>query len=251
MASREVVKKYISWEVNNGENAEFWSDSWNEQVPLGIEEKFKEIKDITDREWGSKVADVINAIEIFSRKGIWKDLATLPLSRSQCRLLSSILQQRTVYVSDKADKLFWVPSKDGCYSIKEGYRALQCMEESRIKSRVYSLCWNNIVLPKEGCFAWLAVRKRILTSDKLVKLGIVQPFKCSLYGMYDETGDHLLLRCDFAQQCWAFVCEKLDFPIPFSDKLWNLFESWPTINSNSMFAGLWKCILAAVVWAIW
>ena len=39
--------------------------------------------------------------------------------------------------------------------------------------------------------------------------------------------------------------------LPLPNSVWYLFQSWPVLFSRSLFASIWKCIPAAVVWAIW
>ena len=38
---------------------------------------------------------------------------------------------------------------------------------------------------------------------------------------------------------------------PLPNSLWDLFQSWLVLFSRSLFASIWKCIPATVVWAIW
>ena len=34
LSSKDIVHKYISWELNCGDKINFWRDSWNGQPPL-------------------------------------------------------------------------------------------------------------------------------------------------------------------------------------------------------------------------
>lgn len=44
---------------------------------------------------------------------------------------------------------------------------------------------------------------------------------------------------------------KLNYSTPLQNSLWDLFQAWPVLYQNSLFANIWKCIPALVVWAIW
>lgn len=156
-----------------------------------------------------------------------------------------------MYISNQEDKLLWAPTHDGKYSVRDGYVATRHMETQQVKSRAFIFSWNSVVLPKAGCFAWLALRKRILTSDKLERLHITNSFACVLCKVETETVDHLLLRCPFAQQFWLHVVEKQNLSMPLPYTLWELFQSRPTLFTNCLFASIWKCIPTTVIWSIW
>jgi ribonuclease HI len=63
--------------------------------------------------------------------------------------------------------------------------------------------------------------------------------------------DHLFLGCPFAQQCWTFVLGKLQYYTPLPNKLWDLFQAWPELYSNSIFSALWTSTPTLIVWVIW
>ena len=91
----------------------------------------------------------------------------------------------------------------------------------------------------------------ILTSNRPNRLNIAPPFKCVLCGEHEETMDHLFVKCTFAYHCWCFVLCKLNYSTPLQNTLWSLFQAWLVLYQNSLFANIWKCTLALVVWAIW
>ena len=82
------------------------------------------------------------------------------------------------------------------------------MTTQKNPSRAYKFCWNHVVLPKDGCFVWLALKHRIPTSDRLTKLNIAPPFKCVLCNEEYELVDHLFVTCSFAYDCWVYVLRK-------------------------------------------
>ena len=120
--------------------------------------------------WGNRVIDFIDKICPYSRKVTWKNPDHLPLSTQEKQMFKDYLDKRLFYILDEEDGLFWAPAKNGCYSVKEGYKLLQRMPTQKNPSRAYKFCWNHVVLPKAGCFAWLALKHIILTSDRLTKL---------------------------------------------------------------------------------
>ena len=79
IASRDIVLKYISWELNCGDKINFWGDSWNGHPPLNIVLNIQNIISVTEAKWGNLVIHFMDATCIFSRKVIWKDPNQLPL----------------------------------------------------------------------------------------------------------------------------------------------------------------------------
>ena len=134
--------------------------------------------------------------------------------------------------------LIWLPVAKGTYSIKEGYKLLQSIASEENPSRAYMFCWNNVVLPKDGCFAWLAIKNRILTSDHLERLNVAPPFKCVLFQDEYESVDHLFASCQFVYQCWMFVLRKLNFSKPLHNKIWDIFQPLPILFLDALFGGI-------------
>ncbi|XP_059067838.1 uncharacterized protein LOC131858570 [Cryptomeria japonica] len=137
----------------------------------------------------------------------WKDPRGLDLEEADERLLRNILDNREVTCSRQEDKIIWCGAKSGSYSVKLGYTLLET--EGRKGDWEAKVCWNKECLPKAGAFSWLAGNKRILTGDRLKRMGFVGPFQCVLYKKEEEEVDHLLLNCDFAQEAWRFGLQRL------------------------------------------
>lgn len=106
-------------------------------------------------------------------------------------------------------------------------------------------------MPKAGSFTWLALRKRILTSDKSAKINIVEQFKCVLCESEFEIVDHLFIHYPVALQCWNFIMEKLNFFTPITNSLWEWFQAWPILYNIALFSCSWRVTLVMVVWSIW
>ena len=92
--------------------------------PLCRQEKLDEAHQVLKAECGSSFWDYVLAIEIHSRKVLWKEPPTN--LRSQQSLLSfrDSRAERIVFLSNREDIVIWAPSRGGDYSIKEGYYGL-------------------------------------------------------------------------------------------------------------------------------
>lgn len=110
------------------------------------------------------------------------------LAYAQCVHLQQVLQRRDIFLLGRPDQVIWAPSKDGSYSVGQGYKEI--LKRGRVlqSHRAYSFSWNNVVLPNAGNFPWLILRKRVLIGECLSRLGIVVTFNCVLCVL---CGDHL------------------------------------------------------------
>ncbi|XP_074300850.1 uncharacterized protein LOC141632180 [Silene latifolia] len=61
--------------------------------------------------------------------------------------------------------------------------------------------WNRVSLPKHNFLAWLFVKKRCLTQDRLIKFGVITDGICYLCGAQQETQAHLFFDCCYSQRC--------------------------------------------------
>jgi hypothetical protein len=101
-------------------------------------------------------------------KWVWKLVDNLEIDPIAKKAFKETIHSRRINQVDRADKLVWVASKEGNYSV-EGYKSIiysQKWEEVKIP---LNLCWDTSCLPKAGFFLWLAFQDKILTADRLQK----------------------------------------------------------------------------------
>lgn len=67
----------------------------------------------------------------------WADFSHVITNDNQKQMLQNLLAQRILFLSDNSDKVFWAPSKQGVFSVKNGYASLQHNQ------RAFKFCWNN------------------------------------------------------------------------------------------------------------
>lgn len=128
-----------------------------------------------------------------------------------------------MFLTGKPNQIIWEPSKDGCYSIKQGYTALINKEVQMQSQIAFSFCWNNMILPKENSST------------------------CALCGEDPKDVDHLFLQCSYAQLCWKFILHKLSFFSPFPNTVWDLFSAWPVLYKYYFFSCIWNLIPTIVI----
>ena len=103
---------------------------------------------------------------------------------------------------DEEDRVRWMDSKDGVFSVKSLYRALQPVS---IASFPLKIIWNSYVQPKISFFTWEASWGRVLTLDRLQKRGWDLENRCFLCQMCGESIDHLLLHCERTRKVWTLL----------------------------------------------
>ena len=69
---------------------------------------------------------------------------------------------------DEEDRMRWVESKDGVFSVKSLYRALQPVSLASFPSKIIGI---SCAQPKISFFAWEALWGRVLTLDRSQKRG--------------------------------------------------------------------------------
>ena len=116
------------------------------------------------------------------------------------RFLFSLQEKRAVINSE--DKLLWKEAKDGSFSIKSFYSAL---EGSNTVPFPKSIIWSPFVPTKVGFFAWEATWGKALILDQLKKRGWALLNRCYLSGAAEESINHLLIHCTKARVLWDLL----------------------------------------------
>ncbi|GLJ10315.1 hypothetical protein SUGI_0125930 [Cryptomeria japonica] len=187
---------------------------------------------------------VANYFEGVDYHGIktWKQITIGNLEL--CKRLGEIMRNRAILASGEEDCLFWCAAKSRGYSVKLGYE----VQRLRVVNPSWpsKLCWNNWVLPKAGAFLWIALNSHILTGNKLKTIGIHGPSWCVLCNADEESVDHLLFNCKFAQRCWEWFLSMMNLRIVRNVSLKDFLVSWPIFN-QSKWGALWLVGLAMIV----
>ncbi|XP_050207779.1 uncharacterized protein LOC126657173 [Mercurialis annua] len=105
-------------------------------------------------------------------------------------------------ISNYEDKVYWVPSKSGSFSVNSLWRNLN---PSLPKVPWASLVWFSGSIPRHSFILWLCLKKRLLTKDKLMAWNVVSSDSCSLCGSHPENLEHLFFACGYSQNIWSNV----------------------------------------------
>lgn len=138
----------ILWKSGNGLKANFWTDSWDSYSTLSEDNSWHDIRRQAESIWGSKVADYVVRVENRGKeKWMWHNLAELNLPPDLDNKMKTMLEDRSIKLSNKEDKIIWCGAKSGPYSIKVGYGILD--SDLTEENWPTQLCWNESVFQRQ------------------------------------------------------------------------------------------------------
>ncbi|KAJ0503263.1 putative RNA-directed DNA polymerase [Helianthus annuus] len=182
--------------VGNGNNTEFWLDSWIDPEPLYIKYpalfKEEQVKNCLVSDRWSITGGYPVWIWAWSRPVLGPDAAV------QFQQLPALL--RNVTLSAAADYWKWRYEDAGVFSVA-GIKKL--LSSAGRGSPGDAFEWNNWVPKKVSIVAWRAEMERLPTKCALARRNVpVQDQMCVFCGEYGESSDHVFVSCHFAQMVW-------------------------------------------------
>eukprot|EP00253_Pinus_taeda_P033403 PITA_33403 len=172
--NRSIINSHAFWEIRGGRNARFWEEGWQQRDRLTNIPNLLNIQQKSLREGRRYVEDYWREGE---SEGIWRKW------RKPEEWMENITRdQQKEYEKE--------------------------VESRKIKERVeinpeWKTIWEGKWWPKIALFAWLVGKERILTWDNIQKRGLLGPSKCSLCNKENETQNHILNNCRYAEKMWT------------------------------------------------
>lgn len=111
----------------------------------------------------------------------------------------------------------------GSFSSKSAYRAFF---NGSTTFEPWCRLWKSWAPPKCKVFLWLAIRNRCSTADRLAKQGLPHPHHCPLCDQEEETIQHLLTLCVFAQELWFNILSPLCLQAAIPTRNERSFAEW-------------------------
>ncbi|XP_020866176.1 uncharacterized protein LOC110224447, partial [Arabidopsis lyrata subsp. lyrata] len=241
---RSLARPFIVCEVNSGITCNFWSDNWTSLGPL-----IDITGDMGPRVSGlSRIAVVADAII----NGEWW------LSRSRSRnniiqLLKACLPPSSVVIVHEEDvnddTYLWKVGESEASSVFTSAKVWDFLNPPGTTVDWFDAVWFKGNIPKHAFICWLATRHRLHTRDRLLNWGLVVPSVCLLCNTHDESRQHLLFDCAFADEVWSFFTSKARVSPP------NMFEDaviWLKSSSrDENIALILKLAFHASIYLIW
>jgi hypothetical protein len=166
--NRPLIQEHAFWEIRNGQNALFWTDSWQQMPPLQLEENLQSYENHIQDLATLKVADLWTDTPSSSPWRRWKSTHQELQVAMDCDLQhwKQATTQRRIRKSTDQDILRWGYTPHGSFTLKEGY-TLQEKFHNLQKDSIWTTIWKSKLWPKISTFLWLLLQNKILTWDNL------------------------------------------------------------------------------------
>jgi hypothetical protein len=122
------------------------------------------------------------------------------------------------------DAFRWNWTSSGRFSSKSAYRTLF---HGMVALPGAANVWNSFAPLKFKMHAWLALRWRGWTADRIRRRGLRTHILCPLCGSRQETLDHITLQCPYAMTIWAGAAVRLGLPSIVPSEQAAIGEWWP------------------------
>ncbi|WVZ97140.1 hypothetical protein U9M48_042695 [Paspalum notatum var. saurae] len=228
-----------------GESVKFWTDRWLlgktvaehcpsliKLIPKRVLKRRTVAEGLTDRNWVSDIRGALSVQVLVEYLQLWN-------------LVDEMLQP------DTDDKHVWRLSRHATYSSKSAYDAFFV---GSITFGPWRRVWKTWAPLKCKFFAWLVIKNRVWTADRLAKRGLPHPAVCPLCDQAEETIQHILISCVFARQVWTLILQELSLPAIVLQPGCTRFSNWWCQSIKSVDKNLRKglnSLILLVAWEIW
>ena len=241
----QFVTPFFGYEVGNGKNVRFWKDKWCGTSPLS--EAFPSLFSIaTSKEaWVNEVWTAEG-----DRRGSWTPTFNRPFNDWELEEVGRLLRclEGKMVRVDEEDRVRWVESKDGVFSVKSLYRAMQPVSSAWFPSKII---WMSYAQPKISFFAWEASWGRVLTLDRLQKRGWALANRCFLCQKCGESIDHLLLHCERTREVWTLLLSFFGVSWVFPRSVNETLIGWRGSFMGKKRKVTWLLGPLCLFWVIW
>ncbi|XP_076942244.1 uncharacterized protein LOC143612057 [Bidens hawaiensis] len=112
--------------------------------------------------------------------------------------------------------------------------------------------WNNFVPKKVGILTWRAEMERIPVLVGLAKRNIaVESVWCPVCGEAEETAEHLMVSCAFAQAIWHGITSWCKVPTFFAFSTRDILELHKYYRMSKQSGKLFHVVCLTTMWCIW
>lgn len=195
-----IIREHSMVLIGDGDNTNFWTDSWGGpplcdifQIPINVQPLLQ-----------SRVSDFIHN---FQWRIPWKLQILFPN-------LKNLLEQVTIPIVQKSDKLVWTSSTSGDLTLKEAYM-FKCQQTQKLHWA--KTIWCKDIPPSKSLIAWRIMQDKMPTDEKLRDRGCNIPSNCNLCLRHEETTFHLFFDCPFAISIWIWFSATINLNLHFND----------------------------------
>ncbi|KAK2424264.1 hypothetical protein QL285_034644 [Trifolium repens] len=205
----DVIRNNSIWLIGNGENINFWNDTW---CGPPLVDQFNIPPQIRPS-LSSTVSDYIS-------NGHWNLPPQLSLMFNN---LVSIVNNVIIPFEQFPDKLLWKLTDSGDLELKQAYSfKLQQYQDLHWAK----LIWNPDIPPSKSLMVWRLMHQKMPTDENLLTRGCALPSMCSLCSCQVESSFHIFFECPYAIKLWSWFAGCLNVTLQFHsmDDMWNLCD---------------------------
>jgi hypothetical protein len=192
------------WRVGDGTSIKIWKDKW---VPIPISYEIQSPIRLLDQ--NATVSSLINSDTRWWNIDLVREIF--------CREEADIICNLGICPGRQKDKLIWVGTKNGDFSVRSAYhlpkRHGEMEEGSGSTGESGKSLWNSlwrVKVPKVvQHFLWKACNNILPTKEKLHKRGITDDPLCPLCKSETETVGHIIWSCESSKDVWAECCRSI------------------------------------------
>ncbi|KAK2395425.1 hypothetical protein QL285_057163 [Trifolium repens] len=240
--AKETIKRGSCWNVGNGQNISIWSDHW---VPH--QNGFKILSHPSGTIRVDKVSDLI-----VGQPPKWNyDLIDQTFMSFEGELIKQIPLIREV----QEDKVMWMHSRDGNYSVKTGYQALSRWRERRkegpsdttYQNKIWSRIWKIHTIPRHQTLLWRILNDTVPVRCELFKKGVHCSIICPRCNLREETITHTFGECSRITKVW--FGSKLNINLSQGSSL--SFKDWLRYAISNIQDDYTISYIASIIYNIW
>ena len=179
--------------------------------------------------------------------GAWRE------SRSRNPILRRLRQSLPTQIPDinlpENDYYRWRNSPDDPPSVFSTSKLWTSLNPSPPLVSWYKAVWFSQKIPKHSFMAWLLLKGRMLTRDRLRSWGLQVPAECLLCGHAAETANHLFFDCQFSTAVWNLLLVRVRMAYPST--LQQIVHWLLNVTVRPRVRAILKLVFQGAIYFIW
>lgn len=224
---RMEARRFISFDTGVDSNLFMWHDPWFQNRPLSSR---LGIEVISNAESTSKAR-----IKDFIMDGRW-----IP-PRSNHNQVIELRQILVTVPITRKDAVLWQGTK-----LVKLSTIWNSIRRTGTTLPWFEAVWHSLSIPKCAFFMWLALKRRLLTKDKMQSFGMQVNPSCMLCQGNTETVEHLFTSCPYSNL--VLKCSPVPLNCTWNDWINGNFTSCNQSNWKKRIGWLFVSVMIYLVW---
>ncbi|ANM65692.1 RNA-directed DNA polymerase (reverse transcriptase)-related family protein [Arabidopsis thaliana] len=185
---RALASGFVKHDIHNGSNTSFWFDNWS---------KIGRLIDVTGHRGCIDMGITLHASVA---EAVVNHRPRRHRHDTLLRIEDVIAEVRHQGLTSGEDTVRWKGNGDifkPCFNTKETWAATR---EPKLKVNWYKGVWFSHATPKYSVLAWIAIKNRLTTGDRMLSWNAGADSSCVLCHHLVETRDHLFFTCPYSAE---------------------------------------------------